>query len=118
MTWDPQKTAEAGYGDYGQGDRSPQQLARLAQEWRRVQRAFAYHPHVTVTPIQGDPPDVFQVDYRVNTLVVDDAGQLGYATGASVHLWVPAGFPEQAPLMRPMSGLFHPNVSYEGIHPG
>src|SRR5215213_7919874 len=26
MTWDPQQPAEAAYGDYGQGERSPQQL--------------------------------------------------------------------------------------------
>src|SRR5688572_27967805 len=118
MTWDPNQPSDPAYGDYGTGDRSPQGLARLAQEWRRVQRAFAFHPHVTVTPLKGDPPEEWRVDYRVTTLVVDDDGQLGYATAASVHVWIAPAFPEQAPLLRPMSGIFHPNVSYEGIHPG
>src|SRR5687767_2771598 len=106
MTWDANQPDDPAPGDGGQGGRSPQGLARLAQEWRRVVRAFAYHPHVTVTPIKGDPPEEWRVDYLVTTLVVDDAGQLGYATAAPVHVWIGPGFPEQAPLLRPMSGLF------------
>jgi len=95
---------------------SPDQLTRLEGEWRRLQRSFAFHPHVTVHPLRGDPPTVYQVDFRLNTLVIDDAGQLQYAPGASVHIVLPPRFPHDPPLVRPLSGLFHPNVSWEGFH--
>ncbi len=95
---------------------SPDQLNRLEGEWRRLQRSFAFHPHVTVYPLRGDPPAVYQIDFRLNTLVIDDAGQLQYAEGASVHIWLPPGFPQDPPLVRPLTGLFHPNVSWEGFH--
>jgi ubiquitin-protein ligase len=95
---------------------SPEQLTRLEGEWRRLQRSFAFHPHVTVHPLRGDPPGMYQVDFRLNTLVIDDAGQLQYADGASVHISLPPRFPQDPPDVRPLSGLFHPNVSWEGFH--
>jgi ubiquitin-protein ligase len=95
---------------------SPEQLTRLEGEWRRLQRSFAFHPHVTVHPLRGDPPSVYQVDFRLNTLMIDDAGQLQYADAASVHIWLPPRFPQDPPLVRPLTGLFHPNVSWDGFH--
>src|SRR5687768_16256388 len=32
------------------------QLVRLEHEWRRLQRSFAYHPSVKITPLAGNPP--------------------------------------------------------------
>jgi ubiquitin-protein ligase len=95
---------------------SSEQLTRLEGEWRRLQRSFAFHPHVSVHPLRGDPPSEYQVDFRLKTLLIDESGQLQYADGASVHIWLPPQFPHDPPLVRPMSGLFHPNVSWEGFH--
>src|SRR5436190_10426 len=50
------------------------------------------------------------------TMVIDEAGQIQYATAVSVHIWLPPGFPDQPPVVRPLVGVFHPNVSYEGVY--
>ena len=91
-------------------------LARLAEEWRQLRRAFAYHPFVEVLPLSGDPPAEYQVNYRVTTLAVGEAGQLAYVTACPVHLWLPPHFPHNAPVLRPMAAVFHPNVAMEWIH--
>lgn len=122
MTWnDPTAGAAQSYGGSPNLFEnaiawSADQQARLESEWRRLQRAFAYHPYVTLTPLRGDPPAEYQVDYRVTTLTVDEQNQLQYATTASVHIWLPAGFPEQPPVVRPLTGIFHPNVTWDGIY--
>lgn len=100
---------------YGEIAWSSDQMTRLENEWRRLQRAFAYHPHVTLTPLHGDPPFEYQVDYRVTTLVGDEYGNLQYAPGVSVHVQITGGFPHEPPVVRPLAGVFHPNVSYEGF---
>jgi hypothetical protein len=109
------------------------QAARLADEWRRLQRAFAYHPHVTVTPQSAGapqpavapppggsadvgPPASYRIDFRVQTLVVNpQTSQLEYAAAATMDLSLPPGFPAEAPVVRPVTPVFHPNVCYDGV---
>lgn len=92
------------------------QQVRLENEWRRLQRSFAYHPHVRVIPLKGDPPEEYQVEYRLKTLVMDADGQLEYTTTGAVHVWIPPNFPHEPPLIRPISALFHPNIIADGIN--
>lgn len=92
------------------------QLMRLENEWRRAQRSFAYHPAIGIMPLRGDPPFEYQLDFRVRTLVLNDAGELQYVDDISMHVWLPPGFPNEAPVVRPMTGVFHPNVTWDGIY--
>lgn len=95
---------------------SQDQLSRLENEWRRLQRAFAYHPHVTLTPLSGDPPAVYQVDFRLTTVIVNPrTSQLEYVANATVQIFLPPAFPNQSPTVMPVTAIFHPNVSYEGL---
>ncbi|MDB5289754.1 MAG: hypothetical protein JWL69_995 [Phycisphaerales bacterium] len=92
------------------------QLIRLENEWRKAQRAFAYHPFVGITPLRGDPPYEYQVDYRVRSLLLNEAGELQAVDTVAMHVWLPPGFPNQPPVVRPMAGVFHPNVAWEGVY--
>jgi ubiquitin-protein ligase len=94
---------------------SPDQLVRLEHEWRQLQRNFAYHPHVRVIPMPGSPPAEYQVQFQARTLYIRDDGQLDYIATPSVHIWLPPGYPHEAPVVRPVEALFHPNVTMDGI---
>jgi len=107
---------EGADGQTAQGGWSAQQLIRLENEWRRLQRAFAYHPHVHVGPLGGDPPDQYEVEYRVRTVIRNENGELEYAQTCWVHIWLPPGFPYDPPLVRPVTDIFHPNVAPDGVH--
>jgi ubiquitin-protein ligase len=95
---------------------SPPQLIRLENEWRRLQRSFACHPFVNITPLSGDPPAEFQVQYRVRTLAFNQQNQLTYVTSCPIHIWLPPQFPHAPPAVRPMAPIFHPNVTMEWIY--
>ena len=95
---------------------SDDQLVRLEYEWRRLQRAFAYHPYVQIVSMRDDPPGEYEIAFRVRTLAVGESGELEYADSAPVRVWLPPSFPYSPPVVRPLTGLFHPNVSWQGIH--
>src|SRR5687768_14746965 len=95
---------------------TPAQLARLEAEWRRLRRSFAFHPHVRVVPLAGEPPAEYRVEYRLRTVLVDAAGQLAYADECAVHLALPPQFPYAGPTVRALAGVFHPNVAGDAIH--
>ena len=84
---------------------SDEQLMRLENEWRRLQRMFAYHPHVRIIPLHADPPDQYQVEYRLRTLIVPEGGKLEYTGSSAVHIWLPPAFPHEPPLVRPISAI-------------
>ena len=71
----------SGFASDGQGTHwSPEQLVRLAFEWRELQRGYAFHPHVRIIPLEGDPPYEYQFEYRIRTLAINGDGQLDYVT--------------------------------------
>src|SRR5256714_4407657 len=111
----PAGPADAGGSLHGSGTWAVDQLMRLENEWRRLQRDFAYHPHVRIIPLHGDPPDQYQVEYRLRTLVMPEGGALEYTASAAIHIWLPPAFPHEPPLVRPISAVFHPNVAPDGI---
>lgn len=91
------------------------QLMRLETEWRKAQRAFAYHPIIGMAPLCGDPPYEYQIDYRVRSLIMNENGELQFVNEVSIQVWLPPGFPNQAPVARPLTEVFHPNISPEGV---
>jgi ubiquitin-protein ligase len=95
---------------------SAEQVVRLEGEWRRLQRDFAFHPNVEVIPLSGDPPGEYQIQYKVTTLGLDAAGNLMFVSSCPVHVWLPAEFPEEGPIVRPMAPTFHPNITWDWVH--
>src|SRR5690348_4690331 len=66
--------------------RSEQQLDRLGEEYRRLRRSFAYHPHVRIVSARNDPPVEFEIEFRVRSLCVNEAGQLAYCDTVSMQV--------------------------------
>lgn len=95
---------------------SQDQLVRLEYEWRRLQRAFAYHPYLRIVSMRDDPPGEYEIEFKVRTLAVGESGELEYADAAPVRVWLPPSFPYSPPAVRPLTGLFHPNISWQGVH--
>lgn len=95
---------------------SQAQLERLRAEWLGVRRAFAYHPFVAISALRGDPPLQYRADFRVRSLAIDSAEQLQYVDMAPIEIWIPPGYPTQPPLVRPLSGIFHPNISHDALN--
>jgi hypothetical protein len=96
---------------------SPAQLVRLESEWGRLRREFAFHPVIRVTPLAGDPPGEYRVDFTLRTLVQDAAGQLAYVDACAVEVALPPTFPHAGPIVRATGAgaIFHPNVGPDGI---
>jgi ubiquitin-protein ligase len=94
---------------------SPEQRARLDHEWRQLQRNFAFHPSVKITPLQPPPCAEYQVELRVRTLHIRDDGILDYTPTARLNVWLPPGYPHEAPIVCPVEAVFHPNITMDGI---
>ena len=48
-------------------------LRRLYADWQAVQEQFTGHPHIQVRPLYGNPPEAYEVIYRVPGVALDPA---------------------------------------------
>jgi len=89
-------------------------LKRLAADFENISRAFQDNPHIRVNEVDGDPPERYKVEFRVQGLVIQD----GRVSPKGVHLaeiYLPLGYPRQAPQCRMLSPIYHPNIAPHAI---
>ena len=89
-------------------------LRRLAADSHNIGRAFAEHPHVRIVEIEGDPPERYKVEYRLKGLVVQDGKVVPKVTHLA-EIYLPLGYPRQAPQCRMLSPIYHPNIAPHAI---
>ena len=66
--------------------------------------------------MRGDPPSDYEIEFRVRSLCVGYTGDLQYVDTVTMRISLPPNFPYGPPTVQPVQALFHPNVSYEGVH--
>jgi hypothetical protein len=91
-------------------------MARLAEEYRRLAREFVFHPAIAIVPVSGNPPEAYQVEYRVRTVTFEKSDRkLHYVDSVALVLTLDAGYPDSPPRVHPPEGLFLPNADDEAL---
>lgn len=89
-----------------------QQLADILEEIKGV---FAQHPSILVTPIKGDPPEQYEVQYTVKGIYKDEGGRIQHSLGHTITITIPFGFPHFPPSCKPKTAIFHPDFDPAAI---
>ncbi len=93
---------------------SPVRLRRLMADYKRVAQVFKEHQLIRVKQAHGNPPERYEVEYRVKGLV----SRGGNVEPKGVHLVeivLPLGYPRQAPVCRMLTPVFHPNIAPHAV---
>lgn len=93
-----------------------EQLLLLDDQRQKLLRAFAYHPAITLTPIDEGPTTRYLVEYRVRSLVRENNGPLRYTAAVAMELLTPPGYPAEPARCRPLTPVFHPNIGTDSVH--
>ncbi len=92
--------------------------SQLGEIYTLIRDTFRNTPRISVTPIQGDPPDKYRVTYHTVGKHRDPAGEVVDADSHQVEISIPFGFPHFPPNCRPLSPIFHPDFDNDAIHIG
>lgn len=80
-----------------------------------VQR-FSRHPAVSITPLEGNPPEKYQIRYLIKGLQKnDDDFEPIEREEHSITITIPFGFPHFPPSCIPDSPVFHPDFDPAAI---
>ncbi len=92
-------------------------LRRLRADHERVVAAFADHPVVRLLAAEGDPPETYTFELRVEGLVpgLGDDEQLRSSRLHRAEVFLPLDYPRRPPFCRMLTPVFHPNIDPQKI---
>jgi ubiquitin-protein ligase/DNA-directed RNA polymerase subunit RPC12/RpoP len=83
---------------------------RLQADATQVAAALANSPFIKATPVGGDPPEIYRIEYRIHGL---DRGKNGHPIPRDQHIveiQLTSDYPRLAPKCRMLTPIFHPNI--------
>jgi len=89
-------------------------LRRLTADFERLSDYVKSHPRLRLVQSDGDPPDRYQIEYRIRSLRQID-GDLKIVKSHIVEINLPRNYPRTPPQCRMLSPVFHPNIAPHAI---
>lgn len=89
-------------------------LRRLKADFEKLQNYVQLHPRVKMIQFDGDPPERYQIEYRIRSLR-QIGSDLKEAKSHMVEIVLPRNYPRTPPQCRMLSPVFHPNIAPHAI---
>ncbi len=89
-------------------------LRRLAADYSQLEDYARRHPRLRLIQSDGDPPERYQIEYRIRSLRQVD-GELLNIKSHIVEIVLPRGYPRVPPQCRMLTPVFHPNIAPHAI---
>lgn len=89
-------------------------LRRLTADFDKLQDYVRLHPRVKLLQFDGDPPERYQLEYRIRSLR-QVGGELTPVKSHMVEIVLPRNYPRTPPQCRMLSPVFHPNIAPHAI---
>jgi len=89
-------------------------LRRLQSDFEKLQDYVRRHPRIKLLSTQGDPPESYQLEYRLRSLRRVDE-DLKEVKAHQVEITLPGSYPRLPPLCRMLTPIFHPNIAPHAI---
>ena len=83
---------------------------QLADDYGQLKEFLELYPLITILRVEGDPPDHYELAYHLRGYVRTDDGAVGIGTDHQVRISLPFGYPHFAPIAKPLTPIFHPDV--------
>ena len=89
-------------------------LRRLQADYQKLRRYVKRHPRLRLIQAEGDPPERYQLEYRVRSLRQMDE-QMTVVKDHIVEVALPRNYPRTPPQCRMLTPIFHPNIAPHAI---
>ncbi|TWU04167.1 Ubiquitin-conjugating enzyme [Symmachiella macrocystis] len=89
-------------------------LRRLQSDYEKLGSFIKQHPRLTLIQADGDPPERYQLEYRIRSIrQVDD--DVEWIKNHTVEILLPRNYPRVPPQCRMLTPIFHPNIAPHAI---
>jgi ubiquitin-protein ligase/DNA-directed RNA polymerase subunit RPC12/RpoP len=88
----------------------PMRTRRLLADALAMAEAFRDFPLIHVTPMAGDPPETYRIEYHVHGLERGKDGKPMPRERHSVEIQLSSEYPRVSPHCKMLTPIFHPNI--------
>lgn len=88
---------------------------QLSEIYRQLRESFLSHPAISIIPMKGDPPEQYEIIYKIAGFCKSDQEEARLTTDHRIELTIPFGFPHFPPSCKPKSDIYHPDFDPAAI---
>ncbi len=82
----------------------------MEMDYKLLMNLIADYPAITIISKSGNPPDHYEIEYKLRGFELNDDGNITVALSHRVEISIPFGYPHFPPKVKPLSKIFHPDV--------
>ena len=90
-------------------------IRRLQADYKQITSVFTKHPYVQIVDMQGNPPDKYVFEIRVDGLVPKGDNSFHVRSVHRTEVFLPLDYPRRMPFCRMITPVFHPNIDPQKI---
>jgi ubiquitin-protein ligase/DNA-directed RNA polymerase subunit RPC12/RpoP len=93
----------------------PMRTRRLRADAEAMATAFRNFEAIKATPLAGDPPESYRVDYSITSLERGPDGKPQFRKQHSIEIQLTSEYPRLSPKCKMLTPIFHPNIDPASI---
>jgi len=90
--------------------RPPLRVRRLMADAEVMRKTFANTPHIRIESTVGDPPEIYRIVFKIDSLERDAKGKPQPRREHVAEVQLGADYPRLPPVCRMLTPIFHPNI--------
>lgn len=88
---------------------------QLADDYGQLKDLLELYPNISIIKVEGQPPDNYEIEFKLRGFSKDANNDVVIGTSHRVRISLPFGYPHFAPIAKPLTAIFHPDIDPAAI---
>lgn len=88
---------------------------QIAEDYEQLKDLLELYPNISIIKTEGQPPDNYEIEYTLRGYIKEEDNTVSIGQKHRVRLSLPFGYPHFAPIAKPLTPIFHPDIDPAAI---
>jgi len=88
---------------------------QIAEDYEQLKDLLELYPNISIIKTEGQPPDNYEIEYTLRGYIKEEDNTISIGQKHRVRLSLPFGYPHFAPIAKPLTPIFHPDIDPAAI---
>jgi ubiquitin-protein ligase len=88
---------------------------QIAEDYEQLKDLLELYPHISIVKAEGQPPDNYEIEYNLRGYIKEEDNTVTIGQTHRVRISLPFGYPHFAPIAKPLTPIFHPDIDPAAI---